>query len=292
MSPFRLSILGVGLLGGSVGLAVKRHLTTCEIVGYGHSRDTLEKALRFGAVDRISSTPQQAVADADLILLATPVGVFGKILKELVAAVKPGAIVTDVGSTKRSVVEQGEHLLPAHAAFVGSHPIAGSEKRGIDFARADLLTDALCILTPTPRTPPPALEQVESFWRALGMRTTRMDPAHHDHVLADVSHLPHALAAAVVNLQAEEALGVAGRGFADSTRIAGGDPGLWRDILLDNRDAVLSSLDRLSAQVQHLRQALERGDADALERFLAAAAARRAKLPPNAGGVRRAEIGP
>jgi prephenate dehydrogenase len=203
------------------------------------------------------------------------VGVFEPLLKQIAPALKTGAIVTDVGSTKRSVVKMGEDLLPAGVFFVGSHPMAGSEKRGVEFARAELYRGALCITTPTHRTDGNALRVVESFWSELGMRVTRLGPDDHDRLLGDASHLPHALAAALVRMQPDQAMPLAGKGFLDTTRIAAGDPGLWRDIFLDNRDNLQLGLTKLRQQLDQLQQALIRGDSGAIEAFLDLAAKRR-----------------
>jgi prephenate dehydrogenase len=275
MHPRRLSILGVGLLGGSIGLAVKNRLKDCKIVGYGHRPATLQAALKMGAIDEAYGEPGPAVRGADLVILCTPVGVIRPLLSQIAPELADGAIVTDVGSTKRHIVEAGQSMLPARTHFVGSHPMAGSEKRSIEFAREDLYDRAVCITTPTPKTNAQALAAVEAFWKQLGMRTTRLPPEDHDRLLADVSHLPHALAAALIAMQEDAALDLCGKGFLDVTRIAGGDGSLWRDILLDNRDNVRRSIARL---VEHLREfevLLEAGQSDALEAWLRSAAERR-----------------
>ena len=274
----RIVILGVGLLGGSLGMAAKAALDGVEVVGYGHRAATLDKAREIGAIDQGTTDARQAVADCDLVILCTPVGVFEDLIRQIAVGLKPGAIVTDVGSTKRSVVRSAEQTLPPVAHFVGSHPIAGSEKRGVEYARADLFANALCILTPTPRTGPEALDSVEAFWRALRMRTIRMTPEDHDRHLADVSHLPHALAAALVAMQEDAALALCGKGFIDATRIAGGDGELWRDILLDNADQVRAGLARLKFTINELEGMLERGDGRTLADWLNHAARRREAL--------------
>ena len=219
-----------------------------------------------------------AVADADLVVLCTPVGLFKTMLSELSAVLRPGTIVTDVGSTKASVVRHAARLLPRTVHFIGSHPMAGSEKRGVEFARADLFHDALCITTPTPRSSPSALKQVEAFWKRLGMRIARLTPASHDSLLADVSHLPHALAASLVAMQRPSGLRLAGKGFLDTTRIAGGDGALWRDILLDNRQNIAASLGRLRRQIGKLQKMLRLSDASGIAAWLNAAAERREAL--------------
>jgi prephenate dehydrogenase len=278
MAMEHLSILGVGLLGGSLGLAAKSSITRCHVVGYGHRISTLQLAQQIGAIDEYADDPAAAVREADLVVLCTPVGVFQDLLNRISPALKGGAIVTDVGSTKRSVVERAERLLPSHVRFVGSHPMAGSEKRGVEFARTDLFHNALCITTPTSSTDGEALEQVEAFWRTVGMRITRLNPADHDRLLADVSHLPHVVAAAVVAVQEDPALTLAGRGFLDATRIAGGDGGLWRDILLDNRDNLRHSIQRLQQELDELLNLLDSSDGERLRQWLDAAAARRERL--------------
>jgi prephenate dehydrogenase len=278
MQPKRLSILGVGLLGGSVGLAAKSAINNCEVIGYGHRPETLDAAVRIGAIDRGWPSASQAVEGADLVLLCTPVGLFRSLLEQIAPALKPGAIVTDVGSTKRSVVASAERILPPAVHFVGSHPMAGSEKRGVEFARTDLFRNALCLLTPTPATDAAALEAVEAFWRVLGMRTRRLSPEVHDQLLAQVSHLPHAVAAALIHLPADAALDLCGKGFLDTTRIASGDAALWRDIFLDNRDNLRQSLQHLQADLDRLLKSLESSDGPAIADWLAAAATRRDQL--------------
>jgi prephenate dehydrogenase len=278
MGPKRLSILGVGLLGGSIGLAVRRTINGCYVVGYGHRASTLEAAIACGAIQEAARSAAEAVRGADLVVLCTPVGIFGDILNEIAPALAAGAIVTDVGSTKRSVVEVAERILPPTVSFVGSHPMAGSEQRGVEFAAADLFRDAVCITTPTDQTDRRALEEVEQFWRGLGMHVTRLSPDDHDRRLADVSHAPHALAAALVTIQDERSLPLAGKGFRDTTRIAGGDGGLWRDIFIDNRDNLLDSIRRVQAELRLLETRLDAGDSDAVKAWLNAAASRRRGL--------------
>ena len=275
MALKRLSILGVGLLGGSIGLAVKKRASNEVVIGYGHRASTLDEAIRLGAIDHATSDVREAVREADIVVLCTPVGLFDDLLTEMADALAPGVIVTDVGSTKRGIVTSAERLLPRGVRFVGSHPMAGSEKRGVRFASADLFQGAVCITTPTERTDPAALEQVESLWQRLGMKIQRLSPEEHDRRLADVSHLPHALAAALVRMQEEGSLGLAGNGFRDMTRIAAGDGGLWRDILVDNRDNLRDSIERLQAHLDELLKGLQSEDPDAVKGWLDAAAARR-----------------
>ena len=274
----RLSILGVGLLGGSIGLAVKSIAKSCQIVGYGHRDASIGKALAMGAIDRGFASARQAVQDAALVLVCTPVGTFQSIFQEIANSLSPGAIVTDVGSTKRSAVRLAEELLPGHVRFVGSHPMAGSEKRGVESARADLFNGATCVVTPTDRTDPQALGAVEEFWRELGMTITRCSPEEHDRLVGSISHLPHALAAALVRIQNPQAIALAGKGFLDTTRIAAGDPGLWRDILIDNADNVRAAIDVLQAELSNLKSLLDPTAHEQLRAWLESAASARKQL--------------
>jgi prephenate dehydrogenase len=276
--PRQVTILGVGLLGGSIGLALRSAAPACRIVGYGHRRPSLDKAREIGAIDAAELDPAAAVAGSDLVLLCTPVATFEQFLGRIAPALSPQALVTDVGSTKRSVVRSAESLLPQGVEFVGSHPIAGSEKRGVDFSRADLFSNQLCIVTPTAKTSRPALQRIEQFWAMLGMRIIRLSPRDHDRLLADVSHLPHLLAAALVAMQQDAGLDLCGKGFLDATRIAGGDGGLWRDILLDNADNLKAGLRRLRSQLSAVEKMLNAKSGDALRHWLDAAAQRRQKV--------------
>lgn len=278
MSFSRISIIGVGLLGGSIGLALKAAGSHSRIIGYGHRRETLAKALEYGVIDEWTQDLGTAVADAQLVILCTPVGLFADLLTKLSPLLPAGAVVTDVGSTKRSVVTTASRLLPKTCAFVGSHPMAGSEKRGVEYARADLFRNATCIITPTACTPRPAVQSVEVFWRDLGMRIVRLSPEEHDAAVSDISHLPHVVAGALVAMQSQSAMPLAGKGFLDTTRVASGDALLWRDILLDNADNVRASLDRLQKQISTFRKLLAPTKAEALVDWLNQASTKRDEL--------------
>jgi prephenate dehydrogenase len=272
-----VSILGVGLLGGSIGLAVKERISGCRVVGYGHRQSSLDEAVRRGAIDQGCSDPALAVQGADLVILCTPVGVFADMLRGIRPAVGR-ALITDVGSTKRSVAKLAGEILSDPSRFVGSHPMDGSEKRGIQFGRADLCDGALCLVTPTERTDPAAVSDVEAFWQVLGMRTLRLSPADHDRRVAQISHLPHALAAVIVGSPEPESLELAGRGFLDLTRIAAGDGALWRDILIDNRDNMRECIDQIVADLGRFAELLDPEKGEELRKFLDAAADRRAGI--------------
>ncbi len=274
----QIAIIGVGLLGGSIGAALRAAGSSAQITGYGHRIDTLHKAAEYGVIDRWSMDLAHAVKDADLVILCTPVSLFEQLLEGIAPAVAPGAIVTDVGSTKRSVVEAAHRLLPGHCGFVGSHPMAGSEKRGVEYARADLFNGATCIVTPTADSNPEHVQAIEEFWTMLRMKVVRLSPEEHDAAISDISHLPHVLAAALVAMQADSSLPLAGKGFLDTTRIASGDAAMWRDILLDNRDNVLASLEKMKKQITLLKKLLNRSNSEALKQWLTAASDRRDRL--------------
>ena len=264
----QLAVIGVGLIGGSVGLAARRagwHVVGCDPAGG-------PAALAAGAVDELTGDP--ATARADLVVIAVPVGRAADVLAGVVGGVAgTGAVVTDVGSTKRSIVAAADRL--GATRFVGSHPMAGGERGGVGHARADLLDGAVCLVTPGGRTDPAAVEAVEAFWRSLGMRTRRLPADDHDRLLADVSHVPHVAAAAVARQADPAAVPLAAGGWRDVTRVAGGNPDLWRDVLLDNRDHLRTALGRLRDDVDGLIRLLDAGDGPAVRAWLAAAAGKR-----------------
>jgi prephenate dehydrogenase len=228
-------------------------------------------------VDRLSLDPLEAVAGADLVVLATPVGTMGPLLEEASPGLAPGALVTDVGSVKGVLADTLPGLLPPGATYIGSHPMAGSHEKGPDHARPDLFEGAVCIVTPRASDPPAAIERVEGLWRALGARVVRRDPSQHDREVAWMSHLPHVLAFAFARALGEAPVGareVAGPGFRDFTRIARSDAELWADILVANAKAVAGPLARVAAEVAEVARRLEAGDADALARWITEARAR------------------
>jgi prephenate dehydrogenase len=278
MAFTHITIIGVGLLGGSIGLSLKASGSSCRISGYGHRVETLKRAAEFGAIDDWSLELADVIPGSDLVILCTPVGLFKQMLRDIAPLLDSGTIVTDVGSTKRSVVRLGRELFTGGGLFVGSHPMAGSEKRGVEYARADLFQNAMCIVTPTAGTDARAAGKVEGFWKSLGMQVVRLSPEEHDAWVGDVSHLPHVLAAALVSMQSRSALPLAGKGFLDATRIASGDALLWRDILLDNQDNLKAGLDRLQKEISLLKKLLSPGKADSLVQWLSSAAARREEL--------------
>ena len=271
----KITIVGVGLLGGSAALAAKAHDPRVMVAGVGRRQVSLDAALAVGAIDTAHFEVADAVADADLVILATPVGAFKTHLEAMAPALRPETMVTDVGSTKAGVVRTGQRVLGRGGQFVGSHPMAGSEFKGVAYSRADLFAGATCIVTPTGDTPEDLIARIEGFWQTLGMRTVRMTPSAHDHAIGRVSHLPHALASLLMLLPSRADLDVSANGFRDTTRLAGGDPEMWRDIFLTNRVAVLGAIEKFSHSLVELRDLIDRGDADGIEELLARAKARR-----------------
>jgi len=279
----KLVVVGVGLIGASFALALKRAGAVRQAVGVGRSRANLDRALAAGAIDTTAADPASAVDGADFVLVATPVAAMQEVFARLATRLPPGAVITDAGSTKRSVIAAARAGLGARIAqYVPAHPIAGSEESGAAAATAGLFHRREVILTPLEGTPPELVERVRGAWIACGARVTEMDAAEHDAVLAAVSHLPHLLSYALVHDLAGRAdaaglLAHAGTGFRDVSRLAGSDPEMWRDICVANRDALLAELRRYQDELARLGAALEQSDGGALERaFAAARAARRA----------------
>jgi len=279
----KLVIIGVGLIGGSFALALREAGVAREIVGVGRSAGNLEEALRLGAIDRIAPDADEAVRDADLVMLAVPVGQMAALMQQIAPCLGAHTVVTDAGSTKGDVVALARRHLPQHlASFVPGHPIAGAEKSGVGAADAGLFRGRQTVLTPLPETDARATELVLNAWQACGARVAEMAPENHDRIFAAVSHLPHLLAFALVEdiasrANGEELFGFAAGGFRDFTRIAGSSPEMWRDIFLANREPLLDELDVYRAQLDRLRAMLEQGDGAALEKVFSHARAARAQ---------------
>jgi len=272
MPPYSvLTIVGVGLIGGSIGLAAKKRGLAGRVRGLGRSEVSLDKALARGQIDDKHLEPQDALRDADFVVVCTPVDQIAGQVVRFAALCKPGAILTDAGSTKATIVADVQRALPGHVHFVGSHPLAGSEKRGPEAAEPELFQNRWTVVTPTPQTDAAALAQVERFWEALGSRVKRLAPDEHDRALALTSHVPHLVAAALAAALPADLHDLAATGFRDTTRIAAGDPGLWTAIFEHNRDAVLAALDKVEGRLVAFRQALVERDRNTLEQLLAQA---------------------
>jgi prephenate dehydrogenase len=273
-----LVIVGVGLIGGSVGLAARERRTARRIIGVGRSAESLAAATRAGCIDEGSTDLVNAVANADMVLVCSPVDRIVDHIGAAACACRPDTILTDAGSTKDTIVRALDGILPPGVQFVGGHPLAGSEKRGPEHARADLFADRLVILTPTPRTDALAVEKVEAFWKSLGGRILRLTPQDHDDALAITSHLPHLTAAAIANTLPEHLRSLTSTGFRDTTRVAAGDPDLWAAIFSQNRGAVLAALGRLEQRLTDYRHAIEHDDMTTLRKLLVEAKAVRDDL--------------
>ena len=277
----KITIVGVGLLGGSIGLAVRRGRLVREVAGFVRRAASLKDCERAGAVDYAVTDLLAAVSNADLIILCTPLAQMRSLAEQIMPTVKRGAIVTDVGSVKAGVVRELESIIArAGAYFVGSHPMAGGEKMGVLAARADLFDNAVCIVTPTKKSHALAVRKVEQFWKSLGARVLKMDAAQHDSLVSRSSHLPHVVAATLANLVLNPAgpkmqAALCATGFRDTTRVASGSPEMWRDIALANRKNVSQSVDAFVVELKKFQGALKRGDARAIENFYATAKQRR-----------------
>ena len=276
--PFeRAAIVGVGLIGGSLALAARAAGLIGEVVGLGRSAANLDVARQRGIIDHAVQDPA-AIGPVDLVVLAVPVRSTARMAAALLPHLRPGTVVTDVGSVKGEVVAQCEAALPADRPFVGGHPIAGSERAGAAAADAGLFRGAPCVLTPTARTDATALVAVRALWEGVGARVSEMTPAAHDRALAWVSHLPHVVAYALVGALAGadgQLAALAGGSWRDATRVAASPAELWRDIFLANREAVLAATDAFGAEVARLRAALAAGDDPALLALLERAVAAR-----------------
>ncbi|MCC7203082.1 MAG: prephenate dehydrogenase/arogenate dehydrogenase family protein [Nitrospirae bacterium] len=265
----RMVIIGVGLIGGSLALACREKGIVSEVIGVGRSEQNLKDAVALKAIDSYTFRVEDAVKGADIVILATPVRSLIRLSREIAPHLSPGAIVTDAGSVKGPLTEI-ENILPLGTHFVAGHPIAGKEKSGVKAAFPQLFQDAKCILTPTAKTDPDAVNTVQAMWEAAGARVQRMDPWQHDRIFAAVSHLPHVVAFALVNtlldLEKESAgiISYSAGGFRDFTRIAASHPEMWRDICLMNRENVLEMLDRYEKSIARLKSMIRNDDADGL----------------------------
>jgi prephenate dehydrogenase len=273
----KISVIGMGLLGSSVALSAKRELARSRVVGYSHRDSTRQKARQYGVAHEIADSLEQAVTAADLVILATPIQTFEDYFKQMAPYLKDGCIVTDVGSTKTLPHQWARAHFPK-GVYVGSHPIAGSEKRGVEYARDDLLVNARCILTKVRGTRAAAIEVLTDFWSKLGCNVELMSPANHDRIFGMVSHLPHMTATALVNSVSQQNIKFAGRGFIDTTRVASGPSNVWTDILMTNSETCVEAIEKLVAQLQILQDAISAGDTQKVYKILAQAGQKRAKL--------------
>lgn len=270
----KISIIGVGLLGGSLGLAVRKRGLADRVVGFVRRAASVEECARVGAVDHATLDLAEAIDGADLVVLCTPLYQMSSLVEKMLPLLKRGAVVTDVGSVKASVVRELERRIGRiRAHFIGSHPMAGAEKTGVSAARAELFVNAVCVVTPTPRSNPAALRKVSEFWKAVGGRLLRLAPDAHDALVSRSSHLPHVTAVTLANLvldpaQSKYQAELCANGFRDTTRIASGSPEMWRDIALANRRNLGRAIDHYIRDLQKFRKALRNADGLALAAML------------------------
>ncbi len=287
-----VSIIGVGLIGGSIGLALRQLKIKNEkfkIIGIGRHKDKLKKAKKLKAIDEWTTDIEEGVKNADLIIIGTPVGTIVPIVRKILPFLKPGTTITDVGSVKAPIVSAIERLLSRltfngqrSTVFIGGHPLAGSEKSGIDHARADLFRGAICFLTPTKNTPPETTETIRIFWELLGARVLILSAQMHDCLLACSSHLPHLLAAGLVNLVRENkskySSQVLGPGFRDLTRIASSEPQIWTDISFSNREKIITVLVQFRNILLEVESVLKKKDRKKLKLYFQKAKNYRQKM--------------
>ncbi len=274
--PFnQITIIGVGLQGASIAINARARGLARRIVGADASPAHVARALDLGLVDHATQDLGAAVADADCVFVAVPLGVMAAVGEAIAPYLKSGAIVTDTGSTKQSVIRDLGPAIPSNVDFVPAHPIAGTEHSGPDAGFLELFEGRWCILTPPPGTDEAAVERVAGFWRACGSMIERMDPSHHDQVLAVTSHLPHLLAFTIVGTATDmeehltqEVIKFSASGFRDFTRIAASDPVMWRDIFLNNRDALLECAARMSEDLARLQRAIRWGEGEEIEALI------------------------
>jgi prephenate dehydrogenase len=285
----KIAIIGVGLLGGSLGLAIKQRKLASKVDGYVRRTASISECEKFGVVDRATQEIKCAVENADLIILCTPLSRMLELSEQMLPALKPGAIVTDVGSVKVSVVQELQALFAtAKVRFIGSHPMAGGEKVGVQFSKADLFQDAVCVVTPTANSDSQAFEVVENFWKAIGSRVVKLRPETHDELVSRSSHLPHVIAAELANYvlsptHAKEQALLCANGFRDTTRIASGSPEMWRDISLANQKNLSRVLGVFIEGLEEFRHALDSGDTKVIEEFFEKAKQRRDAWRASAG---------
>jgi len=262
----RLCIIGVGLIGGSIGLAAHQRGLAKRVVGVGRNAERLKLAVQMGAIDEATTSLQEGVSDADMVVMCTPVGLIVPTIKMCLQWLSEHCVVTDVGSVKSGIVQQATDLVGGR--FVGGHPMAGSEQTGVQNARADLFEGTTWALTPTERTAQNALQKVDALAQGVGAQVVLADPEEHDRAVALTSHLPHAVALALVHVAENTSYPqLIGGSFRDGTRVAASSPELWRDIFLHNREHVLRAIDEFAGQLQEVRSAIETEDAETIQRL-------------------------
>jgi len=263
-----VAIVGVGLIGGSIAAALKERRFAGTILGVGRSSERLSAAQKTGLIDQGETDLQKAASESDVIVFCTPVDRIVEGVLDAASACRPGTLITDAGSVKGSICDALADRMPSRVTFIGSHPLAGSEKRGFEHAEADLFEQRVCVVTPTEGTPPEQLARVNGFWQSLGCRVVQMSTAAHDRALARTSHLPHVVAAALASQLEGDDVELASTGFRDTTRIASGDADLWTAIMLANADQILHGIDGFEQTLAEFREGVANRDAAALKKLL------------------------
>lgn len=264
----QIAIQGVGLIGGSIAAALKKNNFPGSIIGVGRNLERLQKAIDSGLIDQAETDLKQAATSADLIIICTPVDMIIEDVLAAASTAQPGTLITDGGSVKGKICHELKDRLPEGVTFIGSHPLAGSEKRGFEHADPDLYQNRVCVVTPEENTPTDQLDRLQRFWKSLGMQVVQLGANEHDGALAHTSHLPHLVAATLAGSLPDEHAVLTATGFRDTTRIAAGDPGLWNAIFQENQAGLLHSLDEFLALMKEYRTAIENRDADALKKLL------------------------
>ncbi|MBM3248492.1 MAG: prephenate dehydrogenase/arogenate dehydrogenase family protein [Candidatus Omnitrophica bacterium] len=274
----QITIIGVGLIGGSLGMAVKKNRLAKKVVGFARKKKTMRQALKSKAIDKGTLNLKEAVKDADLIVLATPAQTIIELAFKIAKLAKKDCIVTDVGSSKLRIVSSLEKILPKNMKFIGAHPLAGSEKKGVEFSCADIFKKSLCILTPTSKTKKDAFDKVKKLWAGVGACVKTLSPSEHDRVLAYISHLPHIIAFSLIQSIPDEFLELSPRGLKDMTRIASSDPILWRDIFSSNKTQVLDAVGDFASSLEKFVKLVGSNDTAKLTKILSAIKNKRDKL--------------
>jgi len=283
----KVAIIGVGFMGGSVGMAIKKYDLAKEVAGFSHKQSSLVQAMKNHAIDSAFADIAQAVKNADLIVLATPVESIIKLFSVINPFIRRGCVITDMGSAKDEIVESAEKILANPHFFIGSHPLVGSEKKGVENARADLFENSECMITPTEKTNQVAKVKVRYLWTKIGAKVKEISPKEHDSLLSEVSHLPHLAAFALMNAIPKESMKFALQGLKDTTRIAASNPQMWSDICLMNRRNIIKALDKYVESLSDIRkEIIERNDAKLIKLFTEAKEKREMINQTNSQGLK------
>ncbi len=274
----RITIIGVGLIGGSLGLRIRQKKLADKVVGVVRRKASLQKVLDSKAVDEVTTDLAEGIGRSEIVVIATPVGSIVEQVKSIVPLVKPGTVITDVGSVKAEIISSVEKTLPKGIFFVGGHPLAGSEKSGVENARADLFDKTVAILTTTPKTNPRAFRKIRDLWEGLGIEVRVLSPNDHDLILARTSHIPHLTAFALVAALQNGDESFVASGFKDTTRIAASDPTMWKDIFFSNRKALLKEIKSFQVRLEKITSLIQKEEQDKLLQELEKIQAKREKL--------------